>query len=80
MSEVTTKISKPNMRRLLYNQIKKNLIATGVSVLIAGVYMRFVFSDNNRRDYANFYKSYDINKEFETMRKKGLFDSCDPED
>lgn len=56
MSEVTAKVSKPVMRRLLHNQIGKNLLATGVSVVIAGLYMRFVFGDGNKKDYANFYK------------------------
>ncbi|XP_057663368.1 cytochrome c oxidase subunit 6C-like [Diorhabda carinulata] len=80
MSELPERIPKPQMRGLLHSLIKKNLILTGISVLIAGGYMRFVYGDGNKRAYANFYLNYDAEKEFHTMRKKGLFDSCDPDD
>ncbi|CAH2002320.1 unnamed protein product [Acanthoscelides obtectus] len=76
-SEVSGKLPKPQMRSLLHSQIKRNLLFTGISVVIAGCYMKFVYSDSNKKAYANFYRDYDIEKEFETMRKKGLFDSCD---
>ncbi|KAJ3648650.1 hypothetical protein Zmor_020438 [Zophobas morio] len=80
MPEELSKLPKPQMRRLLYGQIRKNLILTGISVTIAGLYMRLVFGDGNKREYAEFYKNYDINKEFHRIRRKGLFDSCDPND
>ncbi|KAJ8944952.1 hypothetical protein NQ318_013100 [Aromia moschata] len=80
MSEITAKVAKPQMRRLLHNQIRTNIIATGVSVLIAGLGMKFLFGDKNKSDYVNFYKTYDVDKEFERMRKKGLFESCDSDD
>ena len=56
MPEELSKLPKPQMRRLLYGQIRKNLILTGISVTIAGLYMRLVFGDGNKREYAEFYK------------------------
>ncbi|CAH0551792.1 unnamed protein product [Brassicogethes aeneus] len=76
MSELSP-LKKPQMRSLLHQQIKKNLALVGISVLAAGIYMRFIFGDGRKQKYADFYKTYDIEKEFERQRKKGLFDSCD---
>lgn len=57
MSEVVTaKLAKPVMRGLLHKQIKKNLIAVGISVTLAGLYMKFVYGDGNKRAYVDFYK------------------------
>ncbi|KAG5877035.1 hypothetical protein JTB14_006516 [Gonioctena quinquepunctata] len=80
MSDVAGKLPKPQMRSLLHAQIKKNLVFVGISVLAAGCYMRFVYGNGNKRAYADFFKTYDAEKEFQRMRKKGLFDSCDTED
>lgn len=58
MSEVATekRIPKPQMRGLLHTQIKKNLIAAGISVFIAGCYMKFVFGNGRKKAYIEFYK------------------------
>lgn len=56
MSSTPAKLAKPQLRGLLHNQIKKNFIGLGVVVLVAGVYMRFVFGDGRKRAYANFYR------------------------
>ncbi|KAJ8925889.1 hypothetical protein NQ315_009741 [Exocentrus adspersus] len=80
MSEVSPKVAKPQLRGLLHTQIKKNLLLTGISVVVAAVYMRFVFGDQRKRNYAEFYKNYDIDKEFDRMRNKGLFESCEPDE
>ncbi|CAH1116864.1 unnamed protein product [Phaedon cochleariae] len=80
MSELVGKIPKPQMRSLLHRQIKRNLLICGIGVAIAGSYMRFVYGDGQKRAYAEFYRTYDIEKEFQRMRKKGLFDSCDADD
>ncbi|VEN39216.1 unnamed protein product [Callosobruchus maculatus] len=76
-TEVTGKLPKPQLRSLLHSQIKRNLLLTGISVIIAGCYMRFGYGDSRKKAYADFFRDYDIEKEFERMRKKGLFDSCD---
>ncbi|XP_072385874.1 cytochrome c oxidase subunit 6C-like [Diabrotica undecimpunctata] len=79
-AELTGHLPKPQMRGLLHSTIKRNLILTGITVVLSGCYMRFIYGDGNKRAYANFYLNYDAEKEFTRMRKKGLFDSCDPDD
>ncbi|KAK9873849.1 hypothetical protein WA026_002206 [Henosepilachna vigintioctopunctata] len=77
---VGQKIPKPQMRGLLKTQITKNLIGCAILCTASVLYMKFVYGDGNKRRYAEFYKNYDINKEFNRMRRKGLFDSCNHED
>lgn len=55
-SEGVAKLPKPQLRGLLNRQIRVNLILTGFSCLAAGLYMRFVYGDGQKRKYAEFYK------------------------
>lgn len=57
MSEISTgKLPKPIMRGLLNKQIKRNLFAVAISVLVAGSYMRFVFCAGRKKAYLEFYR------------------------
>ncbi|XP_019769302.2 uncharacterized protein LOC109543839 [Dendroctonus ponderosae] len=67
---------KPQLRGLLASQIKVNLGVAVVLCTAAAVATKILVNDRRKEIYANFYKNYNIDKEFETMRKKGLFDSC----
>lgn len=78
--EGPVRLPKPQIRSLLNARIKTNLILVGISCLVAGCYMKFVFGADRKRAYAEFYKNYDIDQEFNRMRKKGVFDSCETED
>jgi len=49
-------IAKPQLRGLLQNQIKKNLIISGVLVTALVVAVKFLRNDPKKRDYAEFYK------------------------
>ncbi|XP_066139402.1 cytochrome c oxidase subunit 6C-like [Euwallacea fornicatus] len=69
-------VAKPQIRSLLRTQIKLNLIVALGMCTVAAVAMKVLYNDKRKEAYANFYKNYDINKEFEKMRAKGLFDSC----
>ncbi|XP_075985300.1 cytochrome c oxidase subunit 6C-like [Anticarsia gemmatalis] len=69
-------IAKPQMRGLLNGQIKKNLIISLVLAGISGVAFKQLVGTERKRKYAEFYRTYDAEKEFEIMRKKGLFQSC----
>ncbi|CAB3229424.1 unnamed protein product [Arctia plantaginis] len=68
--------AKPQMRGLLNSQIKKNLIVSLVLAGISGVAFKMIIGDTRKRKYAEFYRTYDAEKEFEEMKKKGLFQSC----
>ncbi|XP_066253476.1 cytochrome c oxidase subunit 6C-like [Euwallacea similis] len=80
MSTEIAKLPKPQLRHLLHSSIKRNLILVGISISVATVYMKYVQNDGRKQKYADFYKTYDIEKEFEIMRKKGLFESCPTDD
>ncbi|ENN71775.1 cytochrome c oxidase subunit 6C-like [Dendroctonus ponderosae] len=75
-AEVTKPLPRPQLRGLLRSSIKRNLISVAITITTAAVLMKFVHNDGRKTAYAEFYKNYDIDKEFERMRKKGLFDSC----
>ncbi|CAH1640784.1 unnamed protein product [Spodoptera littoralis] len=68
--------SKPMMRGLLNAQIKRNLIVSLVLAGISAVAVKQLVGNERKRKYAEFYRTYDAEKEFEEMRKKGLFQSC----
>ncbi|CAH0696400.1 unnamed protein product [Spodoptera exigua] len=68
--------SKPMMRGLLNAQIKRNLIVSLVLAGISAVAVKQLVGNERKRKYAEYYRTYDAEKEFEEMRKKGLFQSC----
>ncbi|KAF4518810.1 hypothetical protein B566_EDAN008138 [Ephemera danica] len=71
-------IAKPQMRGLLNSSIKKNLIISGVLCVISVFAMKFGFNDVRKAKYAEFYKTYDAEKDFERMRKTGVLQSVKP--
>ncbi|XP_063833676.1 cytochrome c oxidase subunit 6C-like [Ostrinia nubilalis] len=69
-------VTKPAMRGLLNAAIKRNLyISITVGLLSGFAYKELVGTERKRR-YAEFYRTYDAEKEFEEMKSKGLFQSC----
>ncbi|XP_034826610.1 cytochrome c oxidase subunit 6C-like [Maniola hyperantus] len=69
-------IAKPEMRGLLNTVIKRNLIISLALAGFAGFLTKQLVSNPRKKRYAEFYRTYDAEKEFEEMRKKGLFQSC----
>ncbi|KAK4884335.1 hypothetical protein RN001_000606 [Aquatica leii] len=72
-------LAKPQLRRLLQDQIKKNLIVALTLSATCGFLFKTFVGDVRKKQYLNFYKDYDVEKEFHEMRNKGLFDSCAPD-
>ncbi|KAG8310501.1 cytochrome c oxidase subunit 6C [Homalodisca vitripennis] len=72
----TKAVAKPQLRRLLETNIKRNLtIAIGLS-FVAGAAYKWGVLEARKKKYAEFYKNYDADKEFERMKKAGVFQSC----
>ncbi|XP_053648785.1 cytochrome c oxidase subunit 6C-1 [Cherax quadricarinatus] len=72
-------IAKPVMRGLLASQIKRNIIiACGLSI-VAATSWKLLVQDPRKRIYAEFYKNYDAQAEFDRIRNLGLFTSCKPD-
>ncbi|XP_059055893.1 cytochrome c oxidase subunit 6C-like [Achroia grisella] len=69
-------ISKPQLRGLLASSIRRNLIVALSLSAAAGFAFKQIVGNERKRKYAEFYRTYDAEKEFEEMRKKGLFQSC----
>ncbi|KAM3955958.1 cytochrome c oxidase subunit cyclope [Aphomia sociella] len=69
-------VSKPQLRGLLNASIKRNLIVALSLSAVAGIAFKQLVGSERKRKYAEFYRTYDAEKEFEEMRKKGLFQSC----
>ncbi|KAJ8931272.1 hypothetical protein NQ314_015838 [Rhamnusium bicolor] len=79
MSGAVGKANKPQLRGLLHSQIKVNILLASVVAVGAALGQYFFVNNERKRVYAEFYKNYDIEKAFNTIRNKGLFDSCEPD-
>ncbi|XP_073962771.1 cytochrome c oxidase subunit 6C-like [Choristoneura fumiferana] len=69
-------VTKPQMRGLLNSSIKRNLTISLTLAAITGVAFKQLVGNERKKRYAEFYRNYDAEKEFEEMKKKGLFQSC----
>jgi len=71
-------LPRPQMRGLLSSHLKKHF-AIGVVLAVAGAACVKVFLyDWRKAKYAEFYKTYDVQKDFERMRELGVFQSVRP--
>ncbi|XP_056642561.1 cytochrome c oxidase subunit 6C-2-like [Diorhabda carinulata] len=75
-----SKAVKPQLRGLLAGQIKRNIIFAAAVATLAAIAQKIFVNDNRKRAYAEFYRTYDIEKSFNEIRNKGLFDSCEPDE
>ncbi|XP_055300094.1 cytochrome c oxidase subunit 6C [Sitodiplosis mosellana] len=56
-------------------------LAISIGFALASVYLTKVFvNDKRKAAYAEYYKNYDIEENFNRIRKLGLFESCGPDD
>ncbi|XP_028163310.1 cytochrome c oxidase subunit 6C-like [Ostrinia furnacalis] len=69
-------VTKPAMRGLLNAAIKRNLYISITVALLSGFAYKELVGTERKRRYAEFYRTYDAEKEFEEMKSKGLFQSC----
>ena len=73
MSGAVAKAGKPLMRGYLNKQIQKNLIAAfSFATVNASLWWYFV-CEKRKENYRNFYATYDPDKDFERMKKAGIF-------
>ncbi|KAK2703326.1 cytochrome c oxidase subunit 6C-like [Artemia franciscana] len=78
MSEVA-KLPKPQLRGLLTSQIKRNLVFGAVFAFVVTAAYKMNINDKRKIKYAEFYKNYDPQREYEQMKKAGIFQSARPE-
>merc|ERR1712198_105353 len=75
----TMSLTKPVLRGMLTQQIKKHLIiATGLGFAAVAVW-KVAVQNPRKQVYADFYKTYDAQAEFDRIRNLGHFQSCRPD-
>ncbi|XP_076339201.1 cytochrome c oxidase subunit 6C-1-like [Tachypleus tridentatus] len=79
MSAELQKISKPQLRGLLRSSLRKHLAIVGVLSISAALAWKYTVAESRKKRYAEFYKNYDAEKDFERMRQAGVFQSCRPD-
>ncbi|XP_012499045.1 PREDICTED: cytochrome c oxidase subunit 6C [Propithecus coquereli] len=68
-------LPKPQMRGLLARRLRIHIVgAFIVSLGVAALY-KFGVAEPRKKAYADFYRNYDSMKDFEEMRKAGIFQS-----
>eukprot|EP00088_Acartia_fossae_P052715 TRINITY_DN5968_c0_g1_i1.p1 TRINITY_DN5968_c0_g1~~TRINITY_DN5968_c0_g1_i1.p1 ORF type:complete len:103 (+),score=37.15 TRINITY_DN5968_c0_g1_i1:42-311(+) len=75
MSGAVTKLAKPAMRGLYLQQIKRNVLGATVFSLATSTAWYFLINKARRDNYANFYKNYDDDAEWERIKATGVLQS-----
>ncbi|XP_075405557.1 cytochrome c oxidase subunit 6C [Tenrec ecaudatus] len=69
-------LAKPQMRGLLARRLRIHMVGAFILSLGAGAFYKFAVADQRKKAYADFYRNYDSMKDFEEMRKAGIFQSA----
>ncbi|XP_078619891.1 cytochrome c oxidase subunit 6C-like [Branchiostoma floridae x Branchiostoma japonicum] len=79
MSDVPAgRLPKPQMRGLLISHLKKHGAVALVFAMGVTLAYKMAVADPRKRHYEEFYKNYDVKKEFEAMKEAGIFHSARP--
>nr|XP_020143623.1 cytochrome c oxidase subunit 6C-like [Microcebus murinus] len=69
-------LAKPQMRGLLTRRLRIHIVgAFFISLGVAALY-KFAVAEPRKKAYADFYRNYDFMKDFEEMRKAGIFQNA----
>ncbi|XP_023039787.1 cytochrome c oxidase subunit 6C-like [Piliocolobus tephrosceles] len=68
-------LPKPQMRGLLAKRLRFHMVTAFVLSLGVAALYKFGVADKRKKAYADFYRNYDAMKDFEEMRKAGIFQS-----
>uniref|UniRef100_H0XKN3 Cytochrome c oxidase subunit 6C n=1 Tax=Otolemur garnettii TaxID=30611 RepID=H0XKN3_OTOGA len=68
-------LAKPQMRGLLARCLQIHTVGAFVVFLGVAVFYKFAVAEPRKKPYADFYRNYDCMKDFEEMRKAGVFQS-----
>ncbi|XP_061460077.1 cytochrome c oxidase subunit 6C [Rhineura floridana] len=71
-------LPKPQMRGLLAKRLRIHIVGAFLFSFGCVALYKFGVADPRKKAYAEFYKNYDATKEFEAMRKAGVFESVGP--
>ncbi len=71
-------LPRPQMRGLLSSHLKKHFLIGATLAFAGAACVKFFVYDWRKAKYAEFYKTFDVQKDFERMRELGVFHSVRP--
>ncbi|NXU62967.1 CX6C2 oxidase, partial [Horornis vulcanius] len=66
------------MRGLLARRMKIHLLGAFLVSMASAALYKFGVAEPRKRAYAEFYKNYDLMKDFEAMKAAGVLESAPP--
>ncbi|EHA98750.1 Cytochrome c oxidase subunit 6C [Heterocephalus glaber] len=69
-------LTKPQMRGLLARRLRIHMVGAFIVSLGVATLYKFGVAEPRKKAYADFYRNYDSMKDFEEMRKAGIFQSA----
>ncbi|KAM6170806.1 cytochrome c oxidase subunit 6C [Erethizon dorsatum] len=69
-------VAKPQMRGLLARRLRIHIVGAFIVSLGAAALYKFGVAEPRKKAYADFYRNYDSMKDYEEMRKAGIFQSA----
>ncbi|XP_012062304.1 PREDICTED: cytochrome c oxidase subunit 6C [Atta cephalotes] len=72
-------LAKPRLRNFLTAQIKRNLVLMMTISITGAMAVKILIADKRKRRYAEFYKTYDAEKQLKIMNEAGLMQSYIPQ-
>ncbi|XP_076259899.1 cytochrome c oxidase subunit 6C-2-like [Rhynchophorus ferrugineus] len=70
------KIPKPQLHGLSVRRAKLWILSSLINGVLGALAFQLFYINPKKKLFRDFYENYVIEKEFETMMNKGLFDSC----
>ncbi|XP_057556771.1 cytochrome c oxidase subunit 6C-like [Hippopotamus amphibius kiboko] len=72
----SSSLMKPQMRGLLAKRLRFHMVGAFIVSLGVATLCKFAVAEPRKKAYADFYRNYDSMKDFEEMRKAGIFQSA----
>ncbi|XP_027945006.1 cytochrome c oxidase subunit 6C-like [Eumetopias jubatus] len=69
-------LTKPQMRGLLAKRLRFRIVGVFAVSLGIAAFCKFAVAKPRKKAYADFYRNDDSMKEFEEMKKAGIFQSA----
>ncbi|ODN05257.1 Cytochrome c oxidase subunit 6C-2 [Orchesella cincta] len=70
----------PQMRGFLVSRFKRDMVISLVASICTVTAWRLFYVNPRKQRYADFYKTYDINADYERMKAAGVFQSVSPDE
>lgn len=67
-------LPKPQMRGLLAKRLRFHIVVAVIVSLGAAASYKFGVAEPRKKAYADFYRNYDPVKDYEEMKKAGIFE------